>query len=151
MGLRKATRSLLQRQSPGTRCGAAGVGQSRRHQAVWPAHVWPPQIPPNPPPPAIPCAKPRCPPPRPASLPPAPACCAVPRKPQRKDQMTDALAPTGADIAAMPWIERLLAFDTTSRNSNLGLIETVRDHLRSAGVEPVLTHHASGAKANLFA
>jgi len=65
--------------------------------------------------------------------------------------MTDALAPTGADIAAMPWIERLLAFDTTSRNSNLGLIETVRDHLRSAGVEPVLTHHASGAKANLFA
>src|SRR6218665_3335188 len=30
MGLRKARRSLLQRQSPGTRCGAADVGQSRR-------------------------------------------------------------------------------------------------------------------------
>src|SRR6218665_490710 len=131
MGLRKATRSLLQRQSPGTRCGAAGVGQSRRHQAVWPAHVWPTQIRPKrralfPQPPAIYCAKARCAPPRPASLPPPPASPPVPQKPQRKDQMTDALAPTGADIAAMPWIERLLAFDTTSRNSNLGLIETVR-------------------------
>ncbi|MCW8198136.1 acetylornithine deacetylase [Verminephrobacter aporrectodeae subsp. tuberculatae] len=65
--------------------------------------------------------------------------------------MTDVPPPAGTDIAAMPWIERLIAFDTTSRNSNLGLIETVRDHLRSLGVEPVLTYHASGTKANMFA
>ena len=27
------------------------------------------------------------------------------------------------------WLERLVSFDTTSRNSNLALIETVRDAL----------------------
>lgn len=59
---------------------------------------------------------------------------------------------TVADLpAAMPWIERLIAFDTTSRNSNLALIETVRDHFAAAGIPSVLTYHASGTKANLFA
>jgi acetylornithine deacetylase len=56
-----------------------------------------------------------------------------------------------ASVPALPWIEKLIKFDTTSRNSNLGLIETVRDYLADAGVKTVLTHHASGAKANLFA
>jgi acetylornithine deacetylase len=56
-----------------------------------------------------------------------------------------------ASVPALPWIEKLIKFDTTSRNSNLGLIETVRDYLANAGVKTVLTHHASGAKANLFA
>ncbi len=48
-------------------------------------------------------------------------------------------------------IERLVAFDTTSRNSNLGLIEWVRDHLRHLGVESRLTYDGTGKKANLFA
>lgn len=48
-------------------------------------------------------------------------------------------------------IERLVAFDTTSRNSNLGLIEWVRDHLQHQGVASRLTYDAVGKKANLFA
>ena len=48
-------------------------------------------------------------------------------------------------------IERLVAFDTTSRNSNLGLIEWVRDHLRHLGVESRLTYDTTAKKANLFA
>ncbi|MFN0299073.1 MAG: acetylornithine deacetylase [Burkholderiales bacterium] len=48
-------------------------------------------------------------------------------------------------------IERLVAFDTTSRNSNLGLIEWVRDHLRHLGVASRLTYDSSSKKANLFA
>ena len=48
-------------------------------------------------------------------------------------------------------IERLIAFDTTSRESNLGLIEWVRDWLRDVGVDPRLTYDATSKKANLFA
>jgi acetylornithine deacetylase len=48
-------------------------------------------------------------------------------------------------------IERLVAFDTTSRDSNLGLIEWVRDHLHHLGVASRLTYDASNKKANLFA
>jgi len=48
-------------------------------------------------------------------------------------------------------LERLVAFDTTSRNSNLGLIEWVRDHLQHLGVPARLTYDREGRKANLFA
>ncbi|MBL8381030.1 MAG: acetylornithine deacetylase [Burkholderiales bacterium] len=48
-------------------------------------------------------------------------------------------------------IERLIGFDTTSRESNLGLIEWVRDHLRSLGVDSTLVYDATARKANLFA
>jgi acetylornithine deacetylase len=48
-------------------------------------------------------------------------------------------------------IEQLVAFDTTSRDSNLGLIEWVRDYLKKLGVESRLTYDAPGKKANLFA
>ncbi len=48
-------------------------------------------------------------------------------------------------------IRRLVGFDTTSRESNLGLIEWVRDWLKALGVESRLTYDATGAKANLFA
>ena len=51
----------------------------------------------------------------------------------------------------MDMIRRLVAFDTTSRNSNLELIEFVRDHLRKLGVESRLVPDGSGAKANLYA
>ncbi|MEN3290892.1 MAG: acetylornithine deacetylase [Burkholderiales bacterium] len=48
-------------------------------------------------------------------------------------------------------IERLIAFPTVSRDSNLGLIEWVRDHLQRIGVASRLTYDRSGQKANLFA
>jgi acetylornithine deacetylase len=48
-------------------------------------------------------------------------------------------------------LQRLVAFDTTSRNSNLGLIEWVRDWLKAQGIDSRLTYDATGAKANLFA
>jgi len=48
-------------------------------------------------------------------------------------------------------IERLIGFDTTSRGSNLGLIEWTRDYLKGYGIESRLTYDAGGNKANLFA
>lgn len=48
-------------------------------------------------------------------------------------------------------LERLVAFDTTSHKSNLGLIEFARDYLKKLGAEIELIYDASGAKANLFA
>lgn len=48
-------------------------------------------------------------------------------------------------------IEQLIAFNTVSRDSNLGLIEWVRDYLAKQGASTRLTHDASGKKANLFA
>jgi len=59
-------------------------------------------------------------------------------------------APEQTD-AALAWIKRLVEIDTTSRHSNLGLIEMVRDDLRRAGIQTHLSHDASGAKANLYA
>jgi acetylornithine deacetylase len=48
-------------------------------------------------------------------------------------------------------LKTLVAFDTTSRESNLGLIEFVRDHLTSLGVASRLSYDAERKKANLFA
>lgn len=52
---------------------------------------------------------------------------------------------------SLPWIEKLIRFDTTSFEPNLGLIETVRDHLEQQGLASTLTYEATGRKANLFA
>ena len=54
-----------------------------------------------------------------------------------------------AELMAM--IERLIAFPTVSRDSNLGLIEWTRDYLAGMGVSSRLTYDVSGKKANLFA
>jgi acetylornithine deacetylase len=48
-------------------------------------------------------------------------------------------------------VERLIGFPTVSRDSNLGLIEWVRDHLERLGSKTRLTYDASKKKANLFA
>jgi len=48
-------------------------------------------------------------------------------------------------------LERLTAFPTVSRDSNLDLIEYVRDFLAARGVESRLYVDASGRKANLYA
>lgn len=53
--------------------------------------------------------------------------------------------------SSLDWIRRLIGFDTTSRKSNLDLIEDVRAHLEDLGLAVTLTHDDSGAKANLFA
>lgn len=45
----------------------------------------------------------------------------------------------------------LVAFDTTSRNSNLDLIGFVRDYLAAYGVESVTVPDETGRKASLFA
>jgi acetylornithine deacetylase len=52
---------------------------------------------------------------------------------------------------AREWLQTLVGFDTTSRNSNLDLIATLRDSLRSQGVNAWLSHNAEKTKANLFA
>ena len=48
-------------------------------------------------------------------------------------------------------IERLIGFNTVSRDSNLGLIEWTRDYLQGFGAATRLTYDATGKKANLFA
>jgi acetylornithine deacetylase len=48
-------------------------------------------------------------------------------------------------------LERLVAFDTTSRHSNLALIEWVAEWLRGHGVDSRLSFNDDGSKANLFA
>jgi acetylornithine deacetylase len=48
-------------------------------------------------------------------------------------------------------IDRLIAFDTTSRLSNLALIDFVRGYLEDLGVESELVYDAERRKANLYA
>lgn len=52
---------------------------------------------------------------------------------------------------ALEMIRQLIAFDTTSRNSNLELIHFVRDYLAGLGVESELIQGDDKEKANLFA
>ncbi len=52
---------------------------------------------------------------------------------------------------ALEMIERLIAYPTVSRDSNLALIEYARDYLEGFGAKTRLTYDATGAKANLFA
>jgi acetylornithine deacetylase len=62
-----------------------------------------------------------------------------------------ALNPQTPSAESRAMIERLINFKTVSRDSNLGLIEWVRDYLRDLGAVTRLTHDATGKKANLFA
>ena len=48
-------------------------------------------------------------------------------------------------------MERLVAFPTVSRESNLDLIGFVQDYLSGHGVESQLVHDETGTKANLYA
>ena len=57
--------------------------------------------------------------------------------------------PTANDCITM--LEKLVAFDTTSRNSNLELIEFARELLKEIGVESRLTFNDKKTKANLWA
>jgi acetylornithine deacetylase len=53
--------------------------------------------------------------------------------------------------ATLDIIEKLIAIPTVSRDSNLGLIEWVRDELARQGVKSRLTYNDANSKANLFA
>ena len=48
-------------------------------------------------------------------------------------------------------LQRLVAFDTTSRNSNLELIQYIQGYLGEHGVESTLVPNVEGTKANLYA
>ena len=56
-----------------------------------------------------------------------------------------------ADTPANAMIRKLVGFDTTSRNSNLHLIEFIKSHLDEQGVGARLTFDEDRTKANLFA
>lgn len=53
--------------------------------------------------------------------------------------------------SALAEIGTLIGFDTTSRESNLTLIDHVVETLRAVGLEPVLVPNADGSKANVLA
>jgi len=53
--------------------------------------------------------------------------------------------------ASLAMIDRLIAFSTVSRDSNLGLIEYARDELARMGIRSNLIYDATRNKANLFA
>ena len=54
-------------------------------------------------------------------------------------------------LAALDLIRTLVAFDTTSRESNLALIDWVRDYLAGDGIDAQLSFDDDRRKANLFA
>ena len=56
-----------------------------------------------------------------------------------------------ADLASLDLIRTLVGFDTTSRDSNLALIDWVRDYLAGHGFASTLTFDDDRRKANLFA
>lgn len=49
------------------------------------------------------------------------------------------------------WLDTLVSHDTTSRNSNMSLIEEVRDGLAAQGIKADIFRSPEGNKANLFA
>jgi acetylornithine deacetylase len=71
--------------------------------------------------------------------------------PSSLPQSASSSASSSSSPISLPWVERLVSMNTTSRLPNLGLIETVRDALRARGIEATLTHDARGQWANLFA
>lgn len=56
-----------------------------------------------------------------------------------------------SDATSLDLLERLVAFPTVSRDSNLALIGFIRDYLAGHGVASELFLNAEGTKANLFA
>jgi acetylornithine deacetylase len=58
--------------------------------------------------------------------------------------------PSNPPTTARQWLERLVAFDTTSRNSNLALIEAVETWLQALDIPSRRITGAGGHKANLL-
>jgi acetylornithine deacetylase len=53
--------------------------------------------------------------------------------------------------STLEYLERLIAFPTVSRDSNLALIDFAAEELRSLGIAATLVHNEDGRKANLWA
>lgn len=60
-------------------------------------------------------------------------------------------APPGPRFSTVALLDRLISFDTTSRNSNLDLIGFVRDYLDAHSVAYRISSDPTGQKANLHA
>jgi acetylornithine deacetylase len=73
------------------------------------------------------------------------ACPANKPKPRMQITMND-LAASSREL-----IEKLVSFDTTSRESNLDLIDFVREYLAGHGVEATIIRDEHEPKANLYA
>ena len=56
-----------------------------------------------------------------------------------------------ADRKSIELIEKLISFDTTSRESNLEIISFIQEYLNDLGVDSQLVHNEEGTKANLYA
>ena len=54
-------------------------------------------------------------------------------------------------LASIEMIRRLIAMDTTSRNSNLELIAFIADYLAGLGIDSRQVRDEAGRKANLYA
>lgn len=57
----------------------------------------------------------------------------------------------GPSSETLGLLETLVGFNTTSRLSNLALIDFVYERLREAGVEPYIDYNSDKSKANLYA
>lgn len=53
--------------------------------------------------------------------------------------------------SAISILQELIAFDTTSRESNLAIVEHIQSYLDNLGIESRLTHNEERSKANLWA
>ena len=53
--------------------------------------------------------------------------------------------------SAIAILRELIAFDTTSRESNLAIIEHIRSYLENLGIDSRITHDETNTKANLWA
>ena len=56
-----------------------------------------------------------------------------------------------AALAGWPLVEKLVAFPTVSRESNLALLDWVRDYLAGHGIDSTYTYNDERTKANLWA
>lgn len=54
-------------------------------------------------------------------------------------------------LKCLSLFQKLIGFDTTSRNSNMALIDFVRTYLDDLGIETTLVPNEDGTKANLYA
>ena len=52
---------------------------------------------------------------------------------------------------SLEMISKLISFDTTSRDSNMGLISYIQDYLSGLGIESTLVPNEDRSKANLYA
>ncbi len=55
------------------------------------------------------------------------------------------------DTKVLELIEKLISYDTTSRNSNLDIIKFIEDYLAGHGIKSTLVYNEGEGKANLYA